>query len=748
MGVRKMSVMTAQRPLPLLLEPSAREIGDAVALLEDADGGRVFWRGELAWAWDAGDVATRCLAAVQLWRVKAATLSSIAAGFGVDPSTIRRWGYEVTAQGAGGLVPAKRGPKGPSKVTDEVIAQARELRAGGASYASIAAAVDLAETTVRRVLTGSTTATASTDGDEEPDLADTDVDADRDTGVQVPLLPEPTDRGSDRVAARWGWIDQAAPVFTPAGRVPLVGMFTMFPALAATGLLDCAREVFAGESALPGGFYGLDAMLIEGVARALLGQARAEGSTRVDPIALGRILGLDRAPEVKTIRRRINQLASTGKAEGLLAAIATKHLQDRPESSAVLFVDGHVRAYTGTKRIAKTHSARLKFPAPATVETWVSDAHGDPVLVVMAEPGASLAGELRRLLPELRGMIGDDRRVLVGFDRGGWSPQLFADMHAVGFDTLTWRKGPTGDIPIEAFTEVTHVDDHGIEHTWLAADTTVELPLGDTGTTFTMRQVTRTRDDGRQIHLLTTRTDLPAAEVIWRMGSRWRQENYFRYARIRFDLDSHDTYTASDDDPDRLVPNPARQKTHAAVAAARARLDRVTARTDADLLALHTPPPGAGEITIANSDINQVTAALWSADHELRQAQATHRATPARVPLGQAHPGQQVLDTGVKLIHHAIRMAAFNTATAIARAIRTDTSYARADQEAHALARAILATSGDIIPGRDTLTLRLDPLPTPRATAAMAELCEVLTATETTYPGTNLVLRYEAKTQP
>lgn len=738
-----MAVMTLQPPLPLAPVAPAIVVNDSVALVVDAEGGRVFLHGNLVFAWDAGDDTARRLAAVQLVNIKAATQRDVAVAFGVDEATVHRWRTRARAQGAAALVTDRPGPRGPSKVTEDVVADIVQRRVDGASLSQIASAVGVSPTTVARIVNSPTTTTA-----DSAAPADSGSDADAVAGVVVPLLPDPVDRSSDRVAARWGWIDQAPPVFTPAGRVPLVGMFAMFPALAATGLLDCAREVFAGEAALPGGFYGLDAMLIEGVARALLGQARAEASTRVDPIALGRVLGLDRAPEVKTIRRRINQLAATGKAEDLLAAIATRHLKDRPEASAVVFVDGHVRAYTGTKRIAKTHSARLKFPAPATVETWVSDAHGDPVLVVMAEPGAALAGELRRLLPELRGMIADDRRVLVGFDRGGWSPQLFADMHACGFDTLTWRKGPTEDIDLEAFTEVTHVDDHGTEHTWLTADTMVELPLGDAGTTFRMRQVTRTRGDGRQIHLLTTRTDLPAAEVIWRMGSRWRQENYFRYARIRFDLDSHDTYTATDDDPDRLVPNPARAKTHAAVAAARARLDRVSARTDADLLALHTPPPGLGEITIANADINEVTAAQWAADDALRQAQAIHRATPARVPLREAHPGQQVLDTGVKLIHHAIRMAAFNTATAIARAIRTETTYARADQEAHALTRAILVASGDIIPGQDTLTLRLDPLATPRATAAMAELCEVLTATGTTYPGTDLTLRYEAKNQP
>ena len=46
--------------------------------------------------------------------------------------------------------------------------------------------------------------------------------------------------------------------------------------------------------------------------------------------------------------------------------MAARHVQARPEQSAVLYVDGHVRAYQGTRKIAKTHVPRLKFPAPAT----------------------------------------------------------------------------------------------------------------------------------------------------------------------------------------------------------------------------------------------------------------------------------------------------------------------------------------------------------------------------------------------
>jgi transposase len=71
-----------------------------------------------------------------------------------------------------------------------------------------------------------------------------------------------------------------------------------------------------------------------------------------------------------------------------------------------------------------------------------------------------------------------------------------------------------------------------------------------------------------------------------------------------------------------------------------------------------------------------------------------------------------------------------------------------ANREAHALIRQALTGSGDIDPHDGVLTVRLDPLPTRRATTAIAQLCEHLTATKTRYPGTDLILRYEVKTRP
>jgi prepilin-type processing-associated H-X9-DG protein len=760
-----MSVMTVQPPLPLAPE-DARPVGAAAAIVEDRDGGRVFVHGNLAYAWDTGDTAGRRFAAVSLIRIKAATQLEVAHAFGVKPASVRRWETRLADSGVAGLLGETKGPKRKSKLTDGIVAAIRALREAGATYRAIAGEIGVSAGSIRTAVTDidaekSRTTTVSDVRPEPKPVPEPALDAEPEPQVEkdcsaaisddppgpVPVLADPVDRGAERALAAFGLIASAPPVFTPCARAPLAGLLLALPALAVTGLLEDAHTVYGG---LPNGFYSLDTMLCESVFRALLGEARAEGATRIDPPALGRVLGLDRAPEVKTIRRKIRYLAEAGRAGDWIAAMAARHVADRPEQAAVLYVDGHVRAYQGTRKIAKTHVPRLKFPAPATVETWVADAAGDPLLVVMAQPGASLAAELRRLIPELRATVGDDRRVLVGFDRGGWSATLFADLHAAGFDTLTWRKGTIADLDDSTFIEHSHIDEHGRTHTWRLADTEVELAIAEgprAGAVFAMRQVSLFNTAAtRQMHILTTRADLTAGEIRYRMGSRWRQENHYRYARMHFDLDSHDTYRATNDDADRLVPNPAKKPAYQQVEKARRTLQSAQTASDAALLAAHSPPPGTS-VVLTNEMINTITADVHAAETALDAALAAHRAIPARLPLAEVHPGQQVLDTETKLIHHAIRIAAFNTAQSLARAIVTGTGYTRADDEAHTLIRTALAGSGDIIPdpATNTLRVRLDPLSAPRHTAALDELCQVLNDTHTVYPGTTLTMRYSTK---
>jgi len=740
--------MLAQLPRALL--PSgAAEIAPGVGLVTGDDGGGlVSVHGLATFAWDGGDEAGRRLAAVQLVRLRAVSQARAAAAFGVDPVTVWRWDQALAAGGVAGLVPARRGPKRASKLTPELAARIRELDAAGATLAEIAAATGVSTFSVRNALGRVAARGLPAAAGAAEDSAGLDAGGGEEgPGAAVPVLPDPVPRDDERALARWGLLGEGAvPVFTAGARYPLAGLLLALPALEDTGLLDAAKEVYGQ---LRDGFYGLTATLLTLVFLALAGEPRAEGATRVPPAALGRVLGLDRAPEVKTIRRKLGELASAGKAADLIMALARRHAAARPDTLGFLYVDGHARVYYGTRNVQKTHVARLKFPAPATMETWVTGQDGDPVFMVTAEPSDSLAGELRRLLPDLRAIAGQGRRVTVCFDRGGWSPALFADITAAGFDLLTWRKGPAPELPADTFTTITCADDRGRQHQYDLADTAVTLTIHDgprKGQTVSLRQVSRrvpARGGGtRQIHALTSRTDLPAGEVCWRLTSRWREENYFRYARTHFALDALDSHTATPDDPDRKVPNPAKKTAAAQVRRTEILAAAAQAQREASLAALRNPAPGQ-PVTITNQMINALDAPVQAAYRELEEADKAAAATPARIPLGALAPDMMRLEAEVKQITHAIRMAAFNAQTALARAL--DGRYARAGDEACALIREALTASGDIRPGPGQLLIQLDPLTAPRRTQALAALCDQLNQAQACYPGTDLVLRYEVK---
>src|SRR5215472_10976445 len=486
-----MAAMLTQLPLPLLSE-SAAEIAPGVGVVTGADGGLVLVHGLATFAWDAGDEAGRRLAAVQLVRLRAASQGQVAGAFGVDPGTVWRWDQALAADGVAGLVPARRGPKGASKLTPDLVERIAGLDAAGATLGEIAAATGVSTFSVPNALGRVASGGRSAAGAAEGSAALVAGDDDAGQGAVVPVLPDPVPRDAERALARWGLLGEGAvPVFTPGARYPLAGLLLALPTLEGTGLLGAAREVYGR---VRDGFYGMGATLLTLVFLALAGEPRAEGATRVPPAALGRVLGLDRAPEVKTIRRKLAELAGAGKAAGLIMALARHHAAARPQALGFVYVDGHARVYYGTRTVQKMHVARLKFPGPATEETWVTDAGGDPVFMVIAEPSQSLAGELRAVLPDLRAIVGQGRRVTVCFDRGGWSPALFAGILAAGFDLLTYRKAPVADVPAEAFTKVTCADDCGRRHEYHLADTTITLEIGEgprKGEQVSLRQVTR-----------------------------------------------------------------------------------------------------------------------------------------------------------------------------------------------------------------------------------------------------------------
>ena len=439
-------------------------------------------------------------------------------------------------------------------------------------------------------------------------------------------------------------------------------------------------------------------------------------------------------------------MASRAKGAALQAALAQAHARACPDALGFLHVDGHTRVYSGTRELPKTHVARMHLAAHASAETWIADAEADPVMVVTALPGGEPGRRAGAAGAQLRALLGPDRWATVIFDRGGWSPATFAALLADGFDILTYRKGPFDPLPASAFAAHGYTDGDGHHREYVLAETTVALPLPKPkGATLSLRQIHRLGADGTQIPILTSRTDLPAAAVCWRLGARWRQENYFKYAREHFALDGLDSYSAIADYPTRLVPNPAKKHTRARVEAAPAALAGAeTGLSEViDEAAARARQPGAG----ASAQVDPAaTRALTSARDRLDHAVAASRATPGYLPLGQVRPNAALINEERKLVTHAIRMGAYNAESTLARMIRPH--YARAEDEARALIREAMTLSGDLRIAADTVHVRLDPASAPRRSRALAALADHLTATETIYPGTQLKIAYSVKGHP
>ena len=261
------AVATLRKGSPLPMAPGgAEEVAPGVWLCEGGEGGSVFVWGMAVSVWDTTDVVGRRLAAVQLVETRSAGHAEVAAGFGVSGVTLWRWRQRWEAAGVAGLAPQAKGPKRASKLTVAKVAEIRARRAEGLSLRAIATAVGVSHDTVRRAVGPRSGGTGSSEG------AETGGEA----GALVPLArPEP--RTGEREAARCGALAGAAPVICEGASLPLAGALVILPALAATGLLDVAGDVYGRARAA---FYGLGSLLLTIVFAAVLGEPRAEGLTR------------------------------------------------------------------------------------------------------------------------------------------------------------------------------------------------------------------------------------------------------------------------------------------------------------------------------------------------------------------------------------------------------------------------------------------------------------------------------------
>ena len=549
---------------------------------------------------------------------------------------------------------------------------------------------------------------------------------------EVPFTADsdPRNRSGDRLLAYMGLLDDAMPLFADATAVPRAGVLLAVPALVRSGVFDVADRVWG---TIGPAFFGLRTTLMTLLLMALMRIKRPEGLKEHSPPDFGRILGLDRAPEVKTVRRKFQRLVERGSVETFGRLLARLRVSAHGPSVGFLYIDGHVRVYYGKHKLPKTHAARINAIMPATSDYWVNDQAGDPLFVITAPANAALTKMLPTLLAEIRRVVGDKRLTIV-FDRGGWSPKLFVDILAAGFDILTYRKGAKRKLPRRAFHERRATLD-GREVSYILADQEIRLLRGK----LRLRQVTRLVDK-HQTQVLTSRRDLPDIEVAYRMFERWRQENFFKYMDQEFLIDALVDYDTEADDPNRDVPNPRRITLDKHIKVLRAEIAVLKSRATDLRICTH-----AG--IASKIDPVAISQKILASIEHLRRLLRQRERTPVRV-----HVGETTDDAVLKLapqkkhLSNVLKMVAYQAESDLLRQVAPH--YSRSDQEGRTLIQAAMSAAADIAVVGDELRLTIASQSSPHRTHAITALCAQLSATRTTFPGTNLRLVYAVAPHP
>jgi len=525
-------------------------------------------------------------------------------------------------------------------------------------------------------------------------------------------------------------LDDAAPLFRAGTHVPRAGVLLALPALVYSGVFESAHEVYGS---IGPAFYGLRTSIVAMLLMALLRIKRPEALKEHAPDDLGRLLGLDRAPEVKTLRRKLARLAAVGRASAFGRALVARRVAARGTTLGFLYVDGHVRAYHGERTIPKTHVARLRLAMPATTDYWVNDTGGEPLFVLTAEANAGLVTMLPPILAEVRALVGA-RRVTVVFDRGGWSPRLFQKLLSAGFDILTYRKSRVRRVSKRRFRT----------HAATIAGGTVSYVLADHGIgllagTLRLRQVTRLSDNGHQTPIVTSRRDLSAAEVAFRMFERWRQENFFKYLREEYALDALADYQVEPADPARAVPNPVWHRVDAELRAARAELAQFQALYG--LVALGTRAPLRGLATELKTLDAKIAHGVRTARTRCAALEAKRATAPKRVLVAQVVTGEVVkLTTERKHLSNLLKMVAYQAEGDLVRMVAPH--YPRVADEGRTLIQSALASAADLEVTDTELRVTLAPLSSAHRTRAIAAVCDDLNRAPICFPGTRLRLRF------
>ena len=565
-------------------------------------------------------------------------------------------------------------------------------------------------------------------------------------------------RSLERVAAAVGELQQAPIAFECVQDVPQGGVLLALPALLANGLLRHTNSFFK----LPPGFYGIESIFL---LLALLSLARIKSIEQLRysaPGEWGKLLGLDRVPEVRTLREKVKLLCADaesaataavnawpagGCVERWNAQLAGEWLASNPQSVGLFYIDGHVRVYHGHEtELPRRYITREKLCLRGTTDYWVNALDGQPFFLVTQAVDPGLLSVLReQIVPRLEALVPPPStglqckslpRFTLVFDREGYSPEFFLEMRQRQVAVLTYHKFPDADWPIAEF------EPHAVQ---LANGEKSTLHLAERGVKLSgklwLREVRKLSESGHQTAILSTNNALDLGIMARSMFARWSQENFFKYMREHYNLDRLVEYGTEEIPGTTRVVNPRWREVDSQVRREVGQLQRQ--------LALFGALELEGQLDAAHVCYYEQQKGELQQDLALRQKKlddlkSQRKQTPHHLTLDglpEANRFKRLRSTR-KYFLDTLKMIAYRAETAMTSILREQ--LARTD-DARALLRDVYGTEADLKPdlAKKTLTVRLHHLATRAQDGALRHLCAELTATETIFPGTDLRVIYE-----
>lgn len=554
-------------------------------------------------------------------------------------------------------------------------------------------------------------------------------------------------RTVERVCAATGQLQEAPTRFETSLDVCNGGVLWALPALLSNGLLKHTQDHFT----LPKGFYGLLHIFLL-LAYMALCRIKTNEQLRYYPAGEGgKWLGLDRIPEVRTLREKIKLLAVPEMVAQWSRTLSQEWMAADPEAAGVLYVDGHVRVYHGSQtQLPRRYVARERLCLRGMTDYWVNDQQGNPFFVVSTPFTTGLLDMLKReIVPQLlqdvpspctapaRERKPSGHRFTIIFDREGYSPTFFAEMRKQGIACQTYHKYPQEDWPESEFTEF---------EVEMPGGHTVRMKLAERGVflgrVLWAREIRKLTEEGHQTSIVSTDYTSDLRRIAVHMFSRWSQENFFRYMMQHYGIDRLIDYELVKPDETMKVVNPQHRSLESQIRKKAGQLGR--RKSEFGTLALAESQAEVKDLVAFEQKKGDLKEKIEGLEHELAELKTQRKQVPKHLTFKELPESERFhqLAPVRKQFLDTIKMIAYRAETAMALIVRK--VLARAD-DARSLIREIFATEADFIPDEEkkTLTVRLHHLTNHLSDQAVRSLANELNATETVYPGTDLRLIYK-----